>query len=478
MDHKERSGNGTGMSASTTVSSDTDETSEGVLDKSLKVLANRQLREFKRYPAYKDSGVGWLREIPTHWSISRISEVARVINGFPFDSQYFVFDGGLPLVRIRDLNAKRTEIGYRGPLMQDAWIEFGDVIVGMDGDFNIARWRGERALLNQRMCCLRPRSGTDPQLVYYALSFPLKAINDLTYATTVKHLSSIDVRKIRVGLPSNTEQCAIAAFLIRETSKIDVLVAKKEQLVELLQEARNSLITRAVTQGLDPDVPMEDTGAEWLGKIPAHWAVKPLKAVSSLQTGLTLGKNYDGLSVVTRPYLRVANVQDGYLALEDVAEVALPANDARRYELRVGDVLMTEGGDFDKLGRGHIWSGQIAQCVHQNHIFAVRPSHEALNPRYLSLVMGSGYGRAYFTATSKQSTNLASTNSTKLRNLPMPLPDISEQDHIVVELERQMSRIDSLVANVCTAIARAKELRTSLIYAAVTGKIDVREEVA
>jgi type I restriction enzyme S subunit len=223
---------------------------------------------------------------------------------------------------------------------------------------------------------------------------------------------------------------------------------------------------------------MEDTGAEWLGKIPAHWAVKPLKAVSSLQTGLTLGKNYDGLSVVTRPYLRVANVQDGYLALEDVAEVALPANDARRYELRVGDVLMTEGGDFDKLGRGHIWSGQIAQCVHQNHIFAVRPSHEALNPRYLSLVMGSGYGRAYFTATSKQSTNLASTNSTKLRNLPMPLPDISEQDHIVVELERQMSRIDSLVANVCTAIARAKELRTSLIYAAVTGKIDVREEVA
>ena len=411
-----------------------------------------------------------------HWDISRISEVARVMNGFPFDSQYFVFDGGHPLVRIRDLNAKKTEINYNGPIVQDAWIEFGDVIVGMDGDFNIAHWCGERALLNQRMCCLRPRSGIDSKFIAYALSFPLKAINDLTYATTVKHLSSIDVRKIRLGLPSNAEQFAITTFLDRETGKIDVLVAKKEQLIELLQEARNSLVTRADTKRRDLNVPMEESGIEWLGQTPAHWAVKPLKAVSSLQTGLTLGKNYGGLRVVTRPYLRVANVQDGYLALEDVAEVALPANDARRYELRVGDVLMTEGGDFDKLGRGHIWGGQVAQCVHQNHIFAVRPSREVLNPRYLSLVMGSGYGRAYFTATSKQSTNLASTNSTKLRNLPLPLPDISEQDQIVVELGRQMSRIDRLIANVRMAIAHTKELRTSLINAAVTGKIDVREE--
>jgi type I restriction enzyme S subunit len=155
----------------------------------------------------------------------------------------------------------------------------------------------------------------------------------------------------------------------------------------------------------------KDSGVEWLGEIPVHWEVKPLKTASRLQTGLTLGKKYEDSNLTKRPYLRVANVQDGYLALDDITEVELPAQDVAHYELRDGDVLMTEGGDFDKLGRGYVWEGQIAGCLHQNHIFAVRPRHGILNPRFLALVMSSAYGRAYFTATSMQSTNLASTNT-------------------------------------------------------------------
>src|SRR5690606_16924566 len=115
-------------------------------------------------------------------------------------------------------------------------------------DFNVARWRGSKALLNQRMCCLRPRSGASAGFVTYLLPLPLKVINDLTYSTTVKHLSSNDVRKIRVGAPPEPEQRAIAAFLDRETARIDALVAKKERLIELLQEKRTALITRAVTK--------------------------------------------------------------------------------------------------------------------------------------------------------------------------------------------------------------------------------------
>jgi type I restriction enzyme S subunit len=125
---------------------------------------------------------------------------------------------------------------------------------------------------------------------------------------------------------------------------------------------------------------MKDSGVEWLGEIPVHWEVKPLKAVSALQTGLTLGKKYEFQRLTTRPYLRVANVQDGYIDIDDIAEVDLPDKDATRYELRQYDVLMTEGGDFDKLGRGHLWEGQIGGCLHQNHIFAVRPRREALHP--------------------------------------------------------------------------------------------------
>jgi type I restriction enzyme S subunit len=254
-------------------------------------------------------------------------------------------------------------------------------------------------------------------------------------------------------------------------------VARKERLIELLQEKRSALITRAVTKGLAPNVPMKDSGVEWLGEIPRHWSVKPLKAASDLQTGLTLGKTYEGRGLVTRPYLRVANVQDGYLALEDIAEVELPKQDVARYELRHGDVLMTEGGDFDKLGRGYVWEEQVAGCLHQNHIFAVRPRPDALRFRFVALAMSSGYGRAYFTATSKQSTNLASTNSTKLRNFPMPVPGTDEQDEIVACVDRETAKIDALAAKVREAIERLQEFRTALISAAVTGKIDVRGEV-
>ena len=274
--------------------------------------------------------------------------------------------------------------------------------------------------------------------------------------------------------PTAENSYAIADFLDRETAKIDALVARKERLIELLQEKRTALITRAVTRGLDPNVPMKDSGVEWLAEIPAHWEVRPLKSVSDLQTGLTLGKRYEGEAMTTRPYLRVANVQDGYLALDDIAEVEVPVRDVGRFELQTGDVLVTEGGDFDKLGRGYVWQEQLAQCLHQNHIFAVRPRRGALLSHFLAFVMNSAYGRAYFTATSKQSTNLASTNSTKLRNLPVPLPGLDDQVEIKRWTERESRRIDTLVTKVRQAINHLREFRTALISAAVTGKIDVR----
>jgi len=216
-----------------------------------------------------------------------------------------------------------------------------------------------------------------------------------------------------------------------------------------------------------------DSGVAWLGEIPVGWKIKKLKIISSLQTGITLGKQYEGVDLETRPYLRVANVQDGYISLNDVAEIALHLSQISQYELRENDVVVTEGGDFDKLGRRHVWQGQIEGCLHQNHIFAIRPTAESLDPHFLSAVMASQYERAYFTATSKQSTNLASTNSTKLRNFPIPYPPITGQ--IIEYLAHETEKVDALVEKVREAIAHLKEYRTALISAAVTGKIDVRE---
>lgn len=294
-------------------------------------------------------------------------------------------------------------------------------------------------------------------------------------------INASDIGRFYVPLPPIEEQRAIAAFLDRETARIDELIAKKQRLIELLQEKRAALTSHAVTKGLNPSVQMKDSGVPWLGFIPANWSFLRLKHVAELQTGLTLGKKYDGddaKKLISRPYLRVANVQDGWLDLHEITEVMIPADDTPRYELKPGDVLLTEGGDFDKLGRGYVWNGEIAGCLHQNHIFAVRPKFEHLDSHYLSALMSSSHGRNYFTSTSQQTTNLASTNSTKLRSFPIPLPPIQEQRDILSHLKTLTDRMDALTVSVQQGVQRLGEYRSALISAAVTGKIDVREESA
>jgi type I restriction enzyme S subunit len=160
--------------------------------------------------------------------------------------------------------------------------------------------------------------------------------------------------------------------------------------------------------------------------IPDEWKKKPLAIVAHIQTGIAKGakKTTDPIEL---PYLRVANVQDGYLDLSHIKTIEIDKVQIERYLLQIGDVLLTEGGDFDKLGRGAVWKGEIEKCVHQNHIFVARPKFDVLLPDFLSLLTGSQYGKSYFQKCSKQSTNLASINSTQLKKFPVLLPPLPEQ---------------------------------------------------
>jgi type I restriction enzyme S subunit len=407
-------------------------------------------RRFRRYTAYKDSGVEWLGDIPAHWSVSRISELTSLVNGFPFESEYFVRGEGTPLVRIRDLNHVETEVNYTGPVIEDAWIEPGDVIVGMDGDFNVARWRGQRALLNQRMCCLRSRSGSVAGFISYMLPFPLKVVNDLTYSTTVKHLSSIDVRKIRIGTPPEPEQQAIAAFLDREMARIDALVAKKEQLIALLQEERTALITRAVTKGLDPNVPIRDSGVEWLREVPAHWEVKQLQWAVTFQRGhdLPSDEREDGqVPVVT---------SSGISAMHSRAVAKAPGIVTGRYGT-IGDFyLITQ--DYWPLN-----TTLYSVDLRGNDPRFLRYMLIHLSPLFLLNAVKSA---------------VPGVDRNDIHPTRTAVPPLCEQSEIADFLDARSTEIDTLVRKVREAIDRLQELRTALISAAVTGKIDVREQVA
>jgi type I restriction enzyme S subunit len=201
------------------------------------------------------------------------------------------------------------------------------------------------------------------------------------------------------------------------------------------------------------------------------WAWTTLLTIAFLQGGITKGqKRKPGDVLRAVPYLRVANVQRGFLDLRQVKSIE--ATDAEIAELKLlhGDVLFTEGGDRDKLGRGVVWKGEIQQCIHQNHIFRARLFLSGLEPQFLSFY-GNSLAQAYFVGAGKQTTNLASINLTKLSALPVPLPPLQEQHRIIAEVERRLSVIDELEATVETNLKRAERLRQSILKRGFEGKL-------
>ena len=208
------------------------------------------------------------------------------------------------------------------------------------------------------------------------------------------------------------------------------------------------------------------SGVEWLGEVPEHWQVKPLKRVADIQTGLAKGKEVETEGSVEVPFLRVANVQDGFLDLENVHTITISESSLNRYLLRPGDVLMNEGGDFDKLGRGCIWDGTINPCIHQNHVFAVRP--HSIRPSWLNVYTSSAQANSYFISRSKQSTNLASISSSNLMDLLVPIAPDSETEEILDFLNRETAKIDALIAEQQRLIELLQEKRQAVISHAVT----------
>lgn len=429
---------------------------------------------FPVYATYRESGVEWVGAVPGHWELRRLSDSVSVINGFPFDAALFTTDQGMPLVRIRDLNSVVTETRFRGGVVEAAVVSNADVLIGMDGDFNVGRWRGEGdALLNQRMCCLR--GPTDlVRILEYALTYPLKLINDITYATTVKHLSSGQIKRIRIAVPPPAEQSAIAAFLDHETGKIDALVAEQERLIALLKEKRQAVIFHAVTKGLDASAPMKESGVAWLGQVPAHWDVTRLGHRYEVQLGRMLNEERaqgDDL----RPYLRVFDVQWGQINLEDLPLMDFPPDARDRYLLQAGDLLVNEGGSY--VGRSAIWYGEIAECYYQKALHRVRPvDRERDTTAFLYYMMELATRLGVFVAGGNQTT-IDHLTAEKLRAHRFAFPPAPEQDRIVRLLEDRLRELNTLTTEAHRAIALLRERRAALISAAVTGKIDVRGRI-
>ncbi len=327
-----------------------------------------------------------------------------------------------------------------------------------------------KSAVNQACCAIVPRKSMCMRFIFYKLLSLRSNLISAGRGGGQQNISQDTIKQIYLSYPTLDEQQNVADYLDSRCSAIDLAIEAKKRQIDSLVGVKRSLLQRVVTRGKDQAPTLVDTENPWLEQIPKGWSLVMLKRLADIQSGLTLGKVYDDKEVLEYPYLRVANVQDGYVDLEDVSTLEVPSAFATGVMLRAGDVLMTEGGDLDKLGRGTVWGGQIEPCLHQNHVFAVRCYRHKLLPHFLAYVTAAQYGRDYFEATGKRTTNLAATNSTKVGMFYIPLPPLKEQRELVRYLDTELGQLAAIEANIGKQIDTLLAYRKSLIHECVTGK--------
>ncbi|WP_412494939.1 restriction endonuclease subunit S [Shewanella algae] len=444
-------------------------------------------RKYYPYSQYRDAEVECLDSIPSHWQAHALKHALEIrITDGPHETPEFL-DEGVPFVSAEavakgyiDFNKIRGYISVEddkrfsrkySPQKHDVYMVKSGATTGVtaivetEQHFNI--W--------SPLAVMRCNQGFEPYyLLNYLRSRSFRESVELNWSFgTQQNIGMGTLENLPICHPPIDEQRTIAAFLDYETARIDSLIDKQQRLIELLKEKRQAVISHAVTKGLNPDAPMKDSGVEWLGQVPEHWDVCRLKHIATIQSGIAKGgKDLSGKALISVPMLRVANVQDGFLKLDDIHTILIEEDMLNRYSLRDGDVLMNEGGDNDKLGRGAIWREQIPNCIHQNHVFAIRTA--GVEPEWLDMLTRASYAKFYFFSVAKQSTNLASISASNIKETPILVPPQNERFEILEFLEKQLSRFDLLVQRCNNQIYLLKERRTALISAAVTGKIDLR----
>ena len=448
---------------------------------------------YRPYPAYRDSGVEWLGDIPEHWDVKRLKEFAtvRLSN---VDKKTSDGEDAVQLCNYVDVyyNHKiEREIEFMPATATPSQVRrfslrSGDVLITKDSetwtDIAVPAVVMEDlpgVLCGYHLAHIRPHEQHDGFFMARCIAAvgPRDQYHIAANGITRFGLTGDAIRNGTLAIPPLVEQRRIAAFLDCETEKVDALVAKKERLIELLQEKRTALITRAVTKGIDPDTPMKDSGVEWLGEIPSHWELKQVAELAiSLQTG-PFGSQLHAADYITGgiPIINPANLISGTLVPD--SERTVDEQTAKRlgiHKLLQGDILFARRGD---VGRCGLVGKQHEGWLCGTGCLRMRPCPNSAESSYLvNLLSTQGVGD--WLGNESVGSTMQNLNTSIIGRIPAAIPSLAEQRRICEFLDRETMKIDTLVVKVREAIDRLKELRTALIAAAVTGKIDVRETPA
>lgn len=437
----------------------------------------------KAYSEYEHSGIDWVDKLPKHWVSGPLRQLARIYAGGTPDRSNVEFwqHGSVPWINsgavndwvITEPSALITEEAVRSSSTR--WVPAKSVVVALAGQ---GKTKGLTARLeisttcNQSMAAVVPNRLADYRFLQFWISANYQSVRNLAGGDLRDGLNLQHIGSIGVPIPPVDEQRAIASFLDHETAEIDAFIADQQELIGLLNERRAATITRAVTKGLDPNIPMKDSGVEWLGTVPVSWSVKPFLRLMKDRVdyrGATPTKTDHGVPLIT-----AKNVRPGFIDYDisrEFVEEEQYMNVMRRGLPAKGDILLTMEAPL-----GHVALIDDGRVALAQRIIKFRPADELLS-RFALYAMNDRYFQAQMESNGTGSTALG-LKASKLHKLRLVLPSMAEQRTIIGRLDHETTEIDAAIADAKEAIDLSKERRAALISAAVTGKIDARDHPA
>ena len=409
------------------------------------------------------------RELPVGWVEVPIGDLCDLRNGRAFKPAEWT-DEGIPIVRIQNLNNWQAKFNhYQGEVDANHLLGGGELLFAWSGtpgtSFGAHIWAGGKAALNQHIFRVDfDEDSLQKGFFRYAINQKLNDLIDIAHGGVgLRHVTKGKFEQTEVFLPPLNEQRRLAAKLDTTLAAVDACRQRLDGVAAILKRFRQAVLAAATSGELTREW-REERGMEkdWLGTC--------LSDIADIQGGLTKDSKKQDPGDPELPYLRVANVQRGYLDLQEMAFIRVPRKRLDALLLQDGDILFNEGGDRDKVGRGWIWEAQITECVFQNHVFRARLLNQGNQPKYVSW-WANTCGASHFLGQGKQTTNLASISKTTLGLLPIQLPCAAEQEEIVRRVETFFTLADQLEARLTAARKVVDRLNPALLAKAFRGEL-------
>ncbi|MGZ8261661.1 MAG: restriction endonuclease subunit S [Methylotenera sp.] len=427
--------------------------------------------KYQAYPEYKNSGIDLLGDIPACWSLSRHKYIARFQKGKNPEVLLDTPNEGSIRYLSMDYLRGNTDALF-ADVEQSSYVSKKDqVLIIWDGSNAGEFVKGQEGIVSSTMAACELLSDINPGFYWYSCICLEPEMRKHANGMGIPHVNGNELKNGLTLLPSKEEQEKIASFLDHETAKIDTLIGKQQQLIKLLKEKRQAVISHAVTKGINPNAPMRDSGVEWLGEVPAHWEVRAVSKLSQKITNGYVGPTRDILLPEGVPYVQATHIKNGKVNFDDAYFVKQSWSESHAKSILVkGDVLIVQTG----AGTGDI--GLVTENeegFNCHALIIVQAKKDIAIGDYVSMVFQSQYGCSvlYSIRTGGMHPHL---NCGEVQFVKLPVPPLDEQDHIVEYISQQIYKFDALVERQLKAIELMKERRTALISAAVTGKIDVR----